>query len=320
MSNRTWFATFAIGILLLALLPNIVDGYMLGVMRDALIFGLFAASLDFFWGRTGILCFGHACFFGLGGYVMAIVSMTPDLAQPTLFGLVAGVAASALLAAVIGYFMFFGGVRGSYFTIVTLALAVIAQQVAISWSDVTGGDTGLLGVPPLAFGALDLSGDIASYAAVAVILVACLLGLRLVSVGPWGKVLTAIGDNEMRAAALGYNAAQRLTLTFTLSAAIAGLAGALYVAMAGLVAPDLIGLLLSTEVVVWVAIGGRGTLIGPVVGAVLVQRAQQEISSYNPSLWPLIIGCIFVLIVFLLPDGILSIAQRLRAVLPGRTR
>ncbi len=142
MSNRTWFVTFAIGILLLALLPNVVDGYMLGVMRDALIFGLFAASLDFFWGRTGILCFGHACFFGLGGYVMAIVSMMPDLAQPTLFGLVAAVAASALLAAVIGYFMFFGGVRGSYFTIVTLALAVIAQQVAVSWSDVTGGDTG----------------------------------------------------------------------------------------------------------------------------------------------------------------------------------
>jgi branched-chain amino acid transport system permease protein len=311
MNSRNWLLTFAVGLLVLSAFPAFVDSYMLTVFRDALIFGLFAASLDFFWGRTGILCFGHACFFGLGGYAMAIVSMTMGLPAAPLLGILAAVALAAGVAAVVGYFLFFGGVRGSYFTIVTLALSVIAQQVAVSWSSVTGGDTGLLGVPPLAIGGLDLSGDLASYITVASILVVVLLGLWLLSRGSWGKVLTAISDNETRAAALGYNAAARLTATFVLSAAIAGLAGALYVAMAGLVAPDLIGLLLSTEVVVWVAIGGRGTLIGPVVGAVLVQRAQQEISSFNPSLWPLVIGCIFVLIVFLLPDGVLSITRRI---------
>jgi len=318
MSNRNWLIAFAVGVLLLSAYPGLVDSYMLTVLRDALIFGLFAASLDFFWGRTGILCFGHACFFGLGGYVMAIVSMAEGMPAPSLLGLLAAVIAAAALAAVIGYFLFFGGVRGSYFTIVTLALSVIAQQVAVSWSTVTGGDTGLLGIPPLAIGPLDLSGDMASYITVAAILAAVLLALWLVSRGRWGKVLTAIGDNETRAAALGYDVAARLTLTFVISAAIAGLAGALYVAMAGLVAPDLIGLLLSTEVVVWVAIGGRGTLLGPVVGAVLVQRTQQVISSYNPSLWPLIIGCIFVLIVFLLPDGVLSITTRLRQLASRR--
>lgn len=320
MSSRNWLIAFAIGVLALSAYPGFVDNYMLTVLRDALIFGLFAVSLDFFWGRTGILCFGHACFFGLGGYVMAIVSMAEGMPVPSLLGLLAAVIAAAALAAVIGYFLFFGGVRGSYFTIVTLALSVIAQQVAVSWSDVTGGDTGLLGVPPPSIGSLDLSGDLASYITVSAILAAVLLALWLVSRGRWGKVLTAIGDNETRAAALGYNVAARLTLTFVLAAAIAGLAGALYVAMAGLVAPDLIGLLLSTEVVVWVAIGGRGTLIGPVVGAVLVQRAQQEISSHNPSLWPLIIGCIFVLIVFLLPDGVLSITTRLRELANRRPR
>ena len=120
-------------------------------LRDALIFGLLAASLDLFWGRTGILCFGHAAFFGVGGYAMALVSLNADLpigqpARPARRR-----RRRRLLAAVVGYFLFFGGVRGSYFTIVTLALSVIAQQAAISWSSVTGGDSGLLGIPPLAF-------------------------------------------------------------------------------------------------------------------------------------------------------------------------
>ena len=90
--------------------------------------------------------------------------------------------------------------------------------------------------------------------------------------------------------------------------------------MAGLVAPDLSGLLLSTEVIVWVAVGGRGTLLGPVLGAIFIQRAQQTISSFNPSLWPLLLGCVFVVIVFVLPDGILSIYARLKALLNGRRR
>ena len=134
-------------------------------------------------------------------------------------------------------------------------------------------------------------------------------------------MLTAIQDNEVRAAALGHNAPLRLLVTFVLSAAIAGLAGALYVCMAGLVAPDLSGLLLSTEVIVWVAVGGRGTLLGPVLGAILpIQRAQQTISSFNPSLWPLLLGCVFVIIVFVLPDGILSIYARLKALFKGWRR
>jgi branched-chain amino acid transport system permease protein len=247
-------------------------------------------------------------FFGVGGYAMALVTLSWSAPAAGFLGLAVAALGAAAVAAVVGYFLFFGGVRGSYFTIVTLALSVIAQQVAISWSSVTGGDSGLLGIPPLAVAAgalsLDLSGDRASYVFVVVVLVAALLSLRALSRGRWGRILSAIGDNEVRAAALGHNAALRLTLTFALSAAVAGLAGAIYVAMAGLVAPDLSGLLLSTEAVIWVAIGGRGTLLGPVIGAVVAQRAQQVISSYNPSLWPLIIGCIFVMMVFALPDGV----------------
>ena len=167
---------------------------------------------------------------------------------------------------------------------------------------------------------VDLSQDLPSYIFVAAIVAVAVLALWSISRGRWGTVLTAIQDNEVRAAALGHNAPLRLLVTFVLSAAIAGLAGALYVCMAGLVAPDLSGLLLSTEVIVWVAVGGRGTLLGPVLGAIFIQRAQQTISSFNPSLWPLLLGCVFVVIVFVLPDGILSIYARLKSLFKGRRR
>ncbi|NEU95627.1 branched-chain amino acid ABC transporter permease [Bradyrhizobium uaiense] len=319
MKHRGRLVALAAGTCVLSIYPAFADEYHLTVLRDALLFGLFAVSLDFFWGSTGILSFGHATFFGLGGYVMTLVTMTSGLPAPSVLGLFAAVGAPAALAAIVGYFLLFGGVRGSFFTIVTLALSVIAQQLVISWSSVTGGDTGLLGVPPLALGGYEISGAMATYIVVAVTLIVVLLALRALEQSRWGKILIAIGDNEVRAAALGHNAPARLTLTFVISAAVAGFAGGLYVAIAGVVAPDLIGLLLSTEVIVWVAIGGRGTLLGPVVGAVLVQRAQQEISSMNPSLWPLILGCTFVIIVFVAPDGVMSIAERSRMLLRRRS-
>ncbi|UDF32067.1 UNVERIFIED_ORG: branched-chain amino acid ABC transporter permease (plasmid) [Roseateles sp. XES5] len=311
MRAYRWVSVFAAGLAFLALYPAFAGSYDLTVMRDALIFAMFAVGLDLFWGRTGILCFGHAAFFGVGGYAMALVTLSPDMPAPAVLGLLAAVALPALLAAIVGYFLFYGGVRGSYFTIVTLALSVIAQQVVIAWSSVTGGDTGLLGIPPLAFGSFDLSGDLASYGLVAVLLALLLAGLRLLTRGRWGQVLKAIGDNEVRAAALGHDAPARLTVAFVLSAAIAGFAGALYVSASGVVAPDMIGLALSTEAVAWVVIGGRGTLIGPVIGAVLVQRAQQEISSFNPVIWPMIIGLMFVAVAFLQSEAVERFAKRL---------
>lgn len=324
--DRNWLLVAALCLAVVVVYPFFADGYELTVVRDALIFGLFAASLDFFWGRTGILCFGHAAFFGIGGYIMALVTLNGAVPFAGLLGLLGAIAGAAVLAAIIGYFLFFGGIRGSYFTIVTLAMGVICQQAAISWSSVTGGDSGLIGIPPLEFDIagwhVDLSQDLPSYIFVAAVVTIVVFGLWSISRGRWGTILVAIQDNEVRAAALGHNAPLRLLVTFIISAAVAGLAGALYVCMAGLVAPDLSGLLLSTEVIVWVAVGGRGTLLGPVLGAFFIQRAQQEISSLNPSLWPLVLGCVFVVIVFLLPDGILSIVTRVKALFRsgGRAR
>src|SRR5207302_5832296 len=137
----------------LAAYPLWEDAYNVAALRDVMLFGLFALSLDYLWGKTGTLSFGHATFFGLGAYGVAVVAVRLEL-DPTYastLGIVCGVVLAGLLALAVGYFLIFGGVRGAYFTIVTLALTIIAQHIAVGWASLTGGDAGLIGVPPLGF-------------------------------------------------------------------------------------------------------------------------------------------------------------------------
>lgn len=315
---RPRFVALAGGWLVLASLPLWTGGYTIATMRDVMLFGLFALSLDYLWGKTGILSFGHAAFFGLGAYGMAIVTLKLGLdpQNASLLGLAGGILLAMLVAGIIGYFLIFGGVRGSYLTIVTLALTVIAQQVAVGWSEVTGGDSGLIGVPPLS---LDVAGfryalvdPVHFYLFVLGLCTICVLVLWRLCAGPYGKVLIAIEDNEQRARTLGYNASLHLLIVFVVSAGLAGLAGAVYATGTGFVAPDMIGLMLSTEVIMWVAVGGRGTLIGPFVGAFVVWWLQQKISGIDTKLWPMFIGAFFIAMVFVFPNGLLSVLDPLK--------
>jgi len=293
-----------------------------GVLRDALIFGLLALSLDLLWGKAGVLSFGHAAFFGIGAYGVAIVGPHLGGGNAFIFSLVVGVMVAGIVAGGVGYFLLYGGVRGPYLTIVTLALALVAQRIATGWANVTGGDAGLLGAPPpgIAIGgwSLSLIDPISQYALVVVVLLLALLGVWAWCRGRRGNILKAIQDNELKLRSLGYDTAGRLLTVFVASAMLAAVAGGLYAGVSGFVAPDLVGLLLSTQVIVWVAVGGRGTLIGPVVGAVLVIRLQSEISSVSLSLWPIIIGAFFIALVFLFPEGLLPFATRSVGRLFGR--
>lgn len=289
-----------------AILPLFSSGYALTTYRDILLLGLFALSLDIFWGRTGILSFGHATFFGLGAYGMAIATTKfgLDPAYVSLVGLALGVGVAALVALVVGYFMLYGGVRGAYFTIVTLALTLIANQIAIGWSSVTGGDSGLIGVPPFSVLGLGFGDPVWSFYLALGLLAVCLLFSLHVMHGRIGSVLTAIQDNEVKVRTLGYRTQFILLMTFVISAAMAGLAGAIYATGTGFVAPDLIALLLSTEVIIWVAVGGSGTLTGAVIGTFIVWQLQQRISSFSIALWPILIGSFFILLVLVFPRGI----------------
>ncbi|MDA4848691.1 branched-chain amino acid ABC transporter permease [Hoeflea poritis] len=296
----------AIGIILaLLILPAFVQGYTLTSYRDVLLFALFALSLDLFWGKTGILSFGHATFFGLGAYGMAIMSIhfSIDPAIVSLVGLLAGVGMAALVALIVGYFILYGGVRGAYFTIVTLALTLIANHVAVGWPSVTGGDSGLIGVPPFSILGWSFADPISSYYLALIVLGACLLSSMWVMSGRLGLILTAIQDDEIKVQTLGYKTPLLLLMTFAASAAMAALAGGLYAAGNGFVAPDMIALLLSTEVIIWVAVGGSGTLVGAVIGTAIVWWLQQKISSINASAWPIVIGTFFILLVLVFPKG-----------------
>jgi len=299
--------------------PLVVGVYAASLLRDAMLFSLLALALDYLWGKTGVLSFGHAAFFGAGAYGAAIVStrLGLDPVVGSWLGLVAGVAAATAIALIVGYFLVFGGVRGAYFTIVTLALAVISEHVIVGWSEVTGGDAGLLGIPPLFFPTADggmapLSAEALYWFVVAVVGVVTALLYRGCK-GRYGSILKAIEDNELRARALGHNTSLHLLMVFVGSAAIAALGGALYASSVGFVAKDIVGLVLSTQVIIWVAIGGRGTLIGPILATIFILWLEQEVSSIDVRLWPLFMGGLFILTVFVFPDGILGKAEQLIA-------
>lgn len=325
-AGGAWVIAAAAFVVFLALSPLWTDAYSLTVLRDALIFGLLALSLDYLWGKAGLLSFGHAAFFGVGAYAMAIIGPKVAGANAALAGLLVGQATAVAVAGLVGYFLIFGGVRGPYFTIVTLAISLVAQHIAIGWSEVTGGDSGLIGAPAPGIDIFGLSYSMLDPTAqYLLVLAAAALSLGLLWLacrGHYGRVLAAIQDNEMRARSLGYDTSLHLLIVFVLSAALAALSGALYAVVSGYVAPDLVGLLLSTEIIVWVAVGGRGTLIGPMIGAFLIIRLQQEVSTINPRLWPMIIGLFFVAMVFLFPDGVLPILRRgarwVSGLAPGR--
>ena len=302
----------------LAAYPLWEDDYNVAALRDVMLFGLFALSLDYLWGRTGTLSFGHATFFGLGAYGAAVVSVRFQLDPifASTLGLAFGIVLAGVLALAVGYFLIFGGVRGAYFTIVTLALTIIAQHIAIGWASVTGGDAGLIGVPPLgiALGGVEftLADPRELYYFVLAVCAVAFLVLWMACRGHYGKILTAIQDNELRARTLGHHTSLHLLVVFVVSAMLAALAGGIYATATGFVAPDMIALLLSTEVIMWVAVGGRGTLFGPFIGTYVVWNLEQEISSIDSKLWPLFVGLFFIAMVFLFPDGILTVFERLR--------
>jgi branched-chain amino acid transport system permease protein len=301
------------------------DRYTVYLLTQGFLYAALAVTLDLVWGRTGILDLGHAVWFGAGALTAGVLTTTlsPD-------GLVVGVhggpgtyVLAALLAmviagaaaAVVGLYCF--SWRGStMFTVavVTLALSVICEALYLElhW---TGGDNGLFG---FRLGALDPTAWF----------YVCLGFLGLVLAGAWlvarsdlGLLLLAIRDNEGRARELGYPVDRVKIGVLAAGAAAAALTGALYGALLGLVSSPLFGFLFSTQVVVWVAIGGRGSLIGPALGAIALQFAATSLNRSHPDQWQLIVGLAFIAVVVFVPDGVAPPLWRLlRRAVAGPAR
>lgn len=282
----------------LALLPTVLPGYAVYVLPQYMLFGVLAMSLSLLWGRVGILSFGQAAFFALGGYVMGIIMKGAWPINPGYVGLVSAVVLAAVLAAVVGWFLFSAGVTDAYFVIVTLAFSIIAEQIAVGESQWTGGWNGFFVTRMrLTVGSLlDISfdDDVPAYYAVLLITGLTYVLLRTIVRSRFGKILVGIRENEPRMISLGVNTALYKTAAFAVSGAVAALAGAIYGMHSGFVSPSLGGVLFSTEVVVWVAVAGRGSQLAALIGGVVISSLSNFLSSVTPQYWQLCIGLVFI--------------------------
>ena len=307
------------GLALLALavflaMPLSADDYALGEYAKFFAYGLFAASLAFVWGHCGLLCLGQAVYFGIGGYAMSVVTLgkLPGVSGlvSTWLGLLLAATAPALFAYLLGRFLFYGqGLRGAFFGIVTLAVAVIAERLAINWPYL-GGLNGLMNVPPLRLGlnggGPELVEPMETYFAVLAAAGLSVLALGALVRSRYGVALKAIRDNETRAQYLGYDAAAYKTAAFSIGAGVAGLAGALFVTQFGFASPKEIGFGLSAEVLIWVAVGGRGLLFAAFLGAFAVRSVEGILSEALGPYWLLALGVLFILTVLVFPRGLIG--------------
>ncbi|MFZ5789592.1 MAG: branched-chain amino acid ABC transporter permease [Pseudomonadota bacterium] len=303
----------AVLFVVLAAVPPMLGGYPTYILPQYMLFGMLAMSLSLLWGFAGIVSFGQAAFFAIGAYGMGL-TMQLDLGFNAAYaGILIAVLGAALLAAITGYFLFSAGVRATYFVLVTLALSISAEQVAVSQSEITGGWNGLyvdrmtLTFGPL--GTIGLSDDAPVFYFILVLVACTYLLLRRLTTSKLGKVLVGIRENEDRLTALGYDVALYKTLAFALSGAAAGLAGALYATHASFVSPSLGGVLFSTQVVVWVAIGGRASLLGALTGGIVVSSLTNYLSAIIPDYWQLALGFIFIVVIVFFKRGLAGLTE-----------
>lgn len=286
-------------VMLLAVAPWFVSGYTANdILAKAMIMAMLAIALDFSWGYGGILSLGHSAFFGAGAYAMAIVLESGMGSYYPAAGMALAIVIPAVLAAAVSIFIFYGLTSTLLVAIATLSLPVILSAVDLRIPQWTGGQTGLSGFPLFPWSQTIV------YYVILLALVGCTALLYRITTSDFGRLLTAVRDNEQRAKFLGYNTPLIRTINFTLSAAIAGFAGAMYAPYNGFVSHDLLGFVLSTNAVVWVAIGGRGTLVGPLLGALLINFLEPTLNAAIPGYWQLVLGFVFVVVILLFPAGV----------------
>lgn len=276
--------------------------YMTTILRDMLVFAVFALSLDLLVGRAGLPSLGHAAFFGSGAYAAAIAAQS-FRTDEILVTLSAAILTAAVLALVIGLL----SVRASgiFFLMLTLAFAQMVFAVAFQWTDVTGGSNGFAGVPRPTILGLDTSAPEAMYRLVVVVFALVALLIWWISRSHYGRALVGIRENERRMRALGYHAGRLKLSVFVLAGALAGIAGALSAWSFRFVAPNDVGMGRSIEAFVMVLIGGAGTLLGPIVGAVAVLFIDRVLSSAIPFSQA-VLGAVFVVFVLAARQGIVG--------------
>lgn len=308
--SRRWLtpAILAVVAVVLALAPMFLAPFATSTLSRILVFGLLAVSLDLLVGVSGLPSLGHAAYFGIGAYAAGWVSInvTSAIPAPLLVGAVAG----AVGAALTGWITV--RAHGVFFLMLTLAIGELLHQLAQTWETVTGGANGMAGIPPARVGSepLLLSGYIYWYVFAA--FVVGFVIVWIVSRSPFGAALRGIRDNEPRMRALGYPTRIYKYAVFVFAGSIAGMAGALLAAQQRLVTPADLGFATAALALLAVIIGGAGTLWGPVLGAALVIIIRDAIGPSLDGHGALLLGLVFIAVVYVLPRGAAGILRRRR--------
>lgn len=322
---------------------GIIEDFTLNLWGKYLCYGIMAISIDLLWGYTGLLCLGQALFFTLGGYMMGMHLMLmigklgqyksdlpdflvflghtkiPAFWQPFYsfpFALLMVFLVPGLLAYVFGYLAFRSRIKGVYFSILTQALTYGAALLFFRNDLLMGGNNGFTDFRTLLGADLRIaSTQRILYICTAVLMVSVVIGCKWLTHSRFGLIQRAIRDSENRVLFSGYATANFKLFIFVLSAMIAAFAGALYVPQVGIINPSEMTTEKSLEAVVWVALGGRGTLVGPVVGAISVNALKSWATRAYPDLWILILGGSFVLVVMFMPKGIVGIPSQIQDII-----
>ncbi|MBC7803130.1 MAG: urea ABC transporter permease subunit UrtC [Candidatus Parcubacteria bacterium] len=318
--------------------PFHLSQYWVTLIGKIMCYAIVAIAMDLVWGYAGILSLGHGLFFALGGYAMGMYLMRQigregqyqsDLPDFMVFldwkelplawwnsdqfwwAALLVVLVPGLLALVFGFFAFRSRVKGVYFSIITQALTFAAMLLFFRNATGFGGNNGftdfkrILGMP-----ITTPETRIALFTFTALVLIATLLLARWIVTSKFGRVLTAIRDAETRVAFCGYNTVHYKLAIYTLSAVICGIAGALYVPQVGIINPSEMSPANSIEIAIWVAVGGRGTLVGPILGAGLVNYGKSFFTQAFPEYWLYALGLIFILVTLFLPQGVMGLLKR----------
>lgn len=337
-----WKASAGMILPILLLLLGIVvipqlSFYAVNMLGQIMCFALLALALNLVWGYCGVLSLGHGVFFGIGGYLMGMhlvrvaysdTGVLPDFMQymgwtdfpgywnilgslvPTLLVIVL---VAVLFAFLFGFFSFRSKIHGVYFAIITQALTYALMLLFFRNDTGFGGNNGMTGFTTIAGFSLAQQSTQEWLAAVsAAVLFVSVLGVRFLLGTRLGKAFVAIRDDEPRLRFLGYQTLWIKLFAWCLSAALAAVAGALYVPQVGIVTPTILSPELSLEVAIWVAIGGRGSLMGPIVGAALITGVKFWLTAAAPDLWPFMLGGLTILVTIYLSGGVAGSLGQLR--------
>ncbi|MHB1109406.1 MAG: urea ABC transporter permease subunit UrtC [Devosia sp.] len=341
-TRQTWtqIVVYALVCALIFIFPLFIDdGFLLNRYARYLVLGMVAMALSLSWGYAGILNLGQALSFGLGSYCMAMalklrtvpvhtgaeglpdfmvwnnLESLPWFWQPFYFmpfAIFAGIAVPVALAAILGWFMFRGRITGVYVAIITLATLVVANLLIVDQQRYTGGFNGITDLAQLdLFGITFDAYSASTYYLVAICLTVCLFLALAITKSKAGLILQAVRDEENRVRYFGYDVAAFKILALAASAGIAGVAGMLYTIVMEFASPTFLGVPLSLSIVIWCAVGGRQSLLGAMLGAILVAGMQGALSESETFLdtWTLIMGAVFVLVVLFLPKGLAGLIE-----------